>query len=375
MQGISNFRHRTYFIIEISRVYKLNTNEGWCIVFCLNRTQYEAMFQWWCEEEVSHDLHYIIGGKGMLFFTDYSLSNIFIALAVLVGLVAVNELTRRSKILSIIFYIGLPIILGIFVWPKTAIRGDGDWFPIVKTMSALIGVIAFMAIRFIPKLIDKKIMLVFPFAILAVNIIEAILRDLEIFNAYNGTEYFSEVEGLMFMGGPWNVMNAIAGVFLILSMTGLVGIKIANTKSKDMVWPDMLWFWIVAYSLWNMAYCYNCISNRAMYAGLLLLIACEISEIFFKRGAWLQHRAQTLALWGMFSITFSNYATSPLFSIVSTNSPVTMFILSLSALISCAGVFAFAVYKIIKTKRNPFKTDLYVDMKAYKKNLEANNLG
>ena len=310
-----------------------------------------------------------------MFFTNYTLANVGIALAVLVALVLVNELTRRSKMLSIIVYIAVPIILGIFVWPNTAVRGDGDWFPIVKTISALIGVIAFMAIRYIPKLINKKIMLVFPFAILAINIVEAIMRDIEIFNTYNGVEVFSQIENLTFMGGPWNIMNAIAGVFLILSMTGLVGIKIANTKSKDMVWADMLWFWIVAYSLWNMAYCYNCISTRAMYAGLLLIIACEISELFFKRGAWLQHRAQTLALWGMFSITFSNYSTSPLFSIVSTNSPVTMFILSLAALISCVGVFAFAVYKIIKTKRNPFKEDLFVDMESYKKNLEANNLG
>ncbi len=310
----------------------------------------------------------------MLFFTGFTWANLATAIAIVVGLVLINEITRRSKYLSIAIYIVMPIVLGITVWRQTAIRGGGDWFPIVKTLSALVGVIAFMAIRHIPNLINKKVMLVFPFAILAINIVEAIFRDLEIFTSYNGQAVFDEVQGLTFMGGAWNVMNAIAGVFLILTLTGLVGIRVANTKSKDMVWPDMLWFWILAYDLWNMAYCYNCISTRSMYAGFLLLLSCTISEIFFKRGVWLQHRAQTLALWGMFSITFSSYQSSPLFTIVSTNSPLPLFILSFLALAVNTAVLVYEIYKIIKTKRNPLKEDLYVDLKGYKQNLTANNL-
>ncbi len=309
-----------------------------------------------------------------MFFTGYTFANVAIALVCLVSLVAVNELSRRSKKLSIALYIVLPIALAIFVWPETAVKGDGDWFPIVKTCSALVGVIAFMAIRYIPNLLEKaKWMLVFPFAILAINIVEAIIRDIEVFSTYKTLTYDS-VQGLWFVGGAWNIMNAIAGVILIVTLTGLVGIKVANTKTKDMVWGDMLWFWIIAYDLWNMAYCYNCISTRSMYAGLILLISCTVCEFFFKRGAWLQHRAQTLALWGMFSVTFSDYASSPLFSITSTNNTTPLFILSFLALTANLAVLVFEIYTIKKTKRNPLKEDLYQDLKAYKLNMQENGL-
>ena len=30
-----------------------------------------------------------------------------------------------------------------------------------------------------------------------------------------------------------------------------------------MIWPDMLWAWIIAYDLWNFAYTYNCMSDHS----------------------------------------------------------------------------------------------------------------
>ena len=75
-----------------------------------------------------------------------------------------------------------------------------------------------------------------------------------------------------------------------------------------MIWPDMIWAWIIAYDLWNFAYTYNCISDHSAYAGLALLLACTIPTFFIKKGAWLQHRAQTLALWIMFVMTVPQFA-------------------------------------------------------------------
>lgn len=310
----------------------------------------------------------------MFFFTNYTWQNVLIGLAVLVGLILVNDITRRSKWLSIAVYIVLPLVLTFTVWPKTAVRGNGDWFPVVKTYSALVGVVGFMAIRYIKGASTKKWLLFFPFLILSINIAEAVYRDFEVFFAYRGEAVMNSVDGLFMQGGIWNVLNAIAGIVLILTLSGVFGIKVANTKSKDMIWPDQLWFWIIAYDLWNISYCYNCISTRSMYAGLLLLLSCTLSEFFLKKGAWLQHRAQTLALWAMFSITFSNYAKSPLFSITSSYKPAALIVISILSIGSNISVLVYEIMHIVKTKRNPVTQDVYADLKSYKSVLKDNNL-
>ncbi len=305
----------------------------------------------------------------MFFFTNYTLASILTALAALLGLIIVNELTRRNKWVSIGVYIILPILLTIFVWRV----GDGSssnstWFAWVKTYSALAGVIGFMAIRYLPKLETSKFAQFFPGFILGFNILEAVIRDVECFMKGSFVE-----GGLTIIGGPWNLMNAAAGIILIITMTGWTGIKVAKTKSQDMIWPDQLWFWIIAYDLWNMAYCYNCLSTRSFYAGFILLLSCTLPSFFIKRGAWLQHRAQTLALWGMFSLTFA-YSNSPLFGITTTNNPAALFTLSALALLSNIAVLVYVIYRSSKTKRNFIKQDLFDHLKVYRQALKENNL-
>lgn len=315
----------------------------------------------------------------MFFFDNYTWQNILVAIAVLAALVILNEITRRFKWAALVMYLIVPIALTIFVWPKTAVRGSGDWFPIVKTLSALAGVLGFMVIRY-TKAGKNKWVLLFPFLILAINIAEAVYRDIEVFMNYAGKPgVFNQIDGLYMQGGPWNIMNAVAGIFLILTITGWFGIKVADTKSRDMIWPDQLWFWVVAYDLWNLSYCYNCISTRAMYAGFLLLISCTIAEFFIERGAYLQHRAQTLALWAMFSVTFSDYANpdsafGSLFSITSSYKPEALWVIATLSLVFNAGLFVFMIYKSVKAGRNPYTKDLYTDMKTYNRVLEINGL-
>lgn len=305
----------------------------------------------------------------MFFFENYSFQSILMFLILLGFLLLINEITRRSKWAAIGFYIIMPLIFSVFLWPKSAGAGTsgGYWFAWVKTYSALAGVIGFMAIRYIKKIGDNKYAVYFPVTILVINIIEAIFRDIEVYSLDGVYE-----NGIYLLGGPWNIINAIAGVLLILTLTGWMGIKVANTKSKDMIWTDQLWFWIIAYDLWNISYCYNCISNRAMYAGVLIILACTLAEVF-KRGAWLQHRAITLALWGMFSLSL-NYAQYPMFGITSTHNPNALLTLSILSLIANLSVFAYEVYTIKKTKRNPLKEELYTHLKSYQKNLSSNGL-
>ncbi len=131
------------------------------------------------------------------------------------------------------------------------------------------------------------------------------------------------VDHVWMISGPWNIMNAIAGILNIITICGWFGIFISKDKSRDMIWPDMLWMWIIAYDLWNFAYTYNCMSDHSTYTGLALLIACTVPTFFTKRGAWLQHRAQTLALYAMFAMALPQFYTFA--EIPTTHNPTAFF--------------------------------------------------
>lgn len=283
-------------------------------------------------------------------------------LAVLCGLIFVNEITRRSKWLSVFFYLVLPIVLTFTVWMKKAVPGTpmGYWFPWVKCYSALAGVLGFMALRHVKGLDKNKWMLLFPPFILAINIAEAVFRDFQCFG-YNGV-----VDGIFIYGGAWNIMNGIAGILNIITISGWLGIYVSKGKSKDMLWPDQLWFWIIAYDLWNFAYVYNCIPDHSFYSGAILLLSCTIPAFFIKKGAWLQHRAQTLALWAMFSLTFPYFADTSKFAVQSSHDPIALMVVSGLALASNIAVFIYHFYRVFKLKKNPLKDEIYSDLAAYK---------
>ena len=214
-------------------------------------------------------------------------------------------------------------------------------------------------------------MLLFPPLILSINILQAVLRDIEIgityWNSHSGP-IMGEVVGVM--GGPWNLLNALAGILNIIAITGWFGIVIRKQtkkdKSKDMLWPDMLWFWIIAYDLWNFSYTYNAIPTHAFYAGLALLIAPTICAFTIGKGAWLQHRAQTLAIWCMFAQTFPAFQDKGAFMVQSTYNETIYLTLSSVALLSNVLVIIYMLYKVKTTKRNPYKGDLYTDLEGYK---------
>ncbi len=133
-----------------------------------------------------------------------------------------------------------------------------------------------------------------------------------------------------------------------------------------MLWPDQLWMWIIPYDLWNFAYVYNCIGDHAFYAGAALLLACTIPAFFIKKGAWLQHRAHTLAVWVMFAMTFPAFIDTSMFAVKSSNNETALFIVSALSLLSNIALIVYHVYMIVKTKRNPLKEEIYKDLNAYK---------
>ena len=297
---------------------------------------------------------------------------------VFAGLFLFNEFSRRQKWAGFFSFVILPIILTV-VW-MTVLKDVTytDWFHLAKVYSATAGCIGFWCIRHIEKkdkitgevvwrLADNKIALCFPPLILAINIIEAVARDIEVGSTYwmmNSGAIGGEVVGVM--GGPWNYMNAAAGILNIIAITGWFGIVIRKQtkkdKSKDMLWPDMLWFWIIAYDLWNFVYTYNCIPTHSWYAGLALLIAPTLCAFTVGKGAWLQHRAQTLAIWCMFAQTFPNFQDTGMFVVKSTYNTTIYTILGAIALASNIAVLVYMIYKIVKTKRNPYKGELYIEL-------------
>ncbi len=306
-----------------------------------------------------------------LFYNGITVSSLLTLVIFIAGLVLVNELTRRSKIGSIAVYCVLPVVLAILVFNGILGSPTGKtWFGWVKVVSALIGVYGFMLIRF-TKLGDRKFAIIFPGTILSLNIAEAIYREFEVFITYKTAVV--DPAGSLILGGPWNILNAISGILCIVTLTGFVGIRVSKDKSKDMVWPDMTWIYIIAYTLWNFAYVYNCISIRSMYAGFSILVAALISEFFFKKGAWLQHRAQILSFYAMFSLTL-DYQVLDSFKVIPTYSTFALMTISTVAFVFNIGALFYMIFKIVKTKKNPFKEEIYIDLKYYEKSISANNL-
>ena len=287
---------------------------------------------------------------------------------VLGALIALNEVTRRWKWAGLAFFVALPLVLTIFVWPHTAGAGSstGTWFHWVKVYSALAGCLGFMLIRYVPRLAKNRWMLMFPAAILAINIGEAVIRDFEV-AGLQGMH-----DGVFMVGGPWNYMNAIAGILNLVTICGWAGIIVSSDKSKDMIWPDMMWFWIIAYDLWNFAYVYNCVGDHSFYAGAALLISCTIPAFFIKKGAWLQHRAHTLALWMMFTMAVPTFVTSSPFAVESSHNSTALFVVSALSLAANIAVAAYQLYVIVTGRLNPLRDELYTDQPSYREVREAN---
>lgn len=306
----------------------------------------------------------------MFFFEPISAATWLVFFAVLIGLMIFNEIGRYNKTTGIILFVILPLILTIFVWPRTSGSDSGastaNWFQWAKTYSALAGCWIFMGLRFSEKIQKKKWYYTLPAAILAINIAEAVVREFQV-AGMNGV-----INGMTYIGGPWNYMNATAGILNLLTICGWYGIIISKNKQKDMIWPDMTWFWIIAYDLWNFAYLYNCVTDRALYGGLALLLSCTIPAFTIKKGAWLQHRAQTLALWMMVVMTVPNFFTIGQHAVASTHNPTAYYLVSVIALAFNVGVAIYQLNTIIKNKKNPLKDELYTELATYQKIRQAN---
>ncbi|MEM5770258.1 MAG: DUF5692 family protein, partial [Bacillota bacterium] len=124
---------------------------------------------------------------------------------ILAGLIFLNEVTRYNKYTGLFFFVALPLVLSIFVWPKTSGVGTGaqtaNWFAWIKVYSALLGCYIGLGLRFSKKMQSKKWCLVLAPTILALNILEAVVREIQVIGMQG------VIDDMFFMGGPWNAMN------------------------------------------------------------------------------------------------------------------------------------------------------------------------
>lgn len=250
---------------------------------------------------------------------------------VFAGLVILNEIGRRTKIGGIVIFVIIPAILTIyFIAIQAGLFGGhsnqtyeymNGWFHYAKLYAADIGVVGFLMIKYKWGIGKKEWFKPWPFVIVAINILIAVVSDFEsAIRAYQITGDFSGAwwasnEGVFLYGGWWNIVNGIAGLINIFCMTGWWGIY-SSKKKDDMLWPDMTIWFIVAYDIWNFEYTYCNLPTHTWYCGVALLLAPTFANALWNKGGWIQNRAMTLATWCMFAQVLPLFQLSNTFSVL-----------------------------------------------------------
>jgi hypothetical protein len=303
----------------------------------------------------------------MFFVESIPWYNVITWFAVLGALLLLIEVIRMRQWTSLAIFIVLPIALTPvwFLFPDPEIR---NWFYWAKVYSALAGSIIFMVIRFTDFHKSHKWYLVFPPAILGLNIAEAVAREFQIGASGVGLDVSKGLElfNMPCISGDWNYANAIAGILNIMLMCGWSGIFASRGKRKDMMWPDQIRLWVVAYGVWIISYVYSCSTFNAFYSGFALNIAATIPAIFWAKGAWLQHRAATLSFWMMWIMTFPRFFYEGTFAVGLSYNPWANRALAYTALALNVILACWQVYRIIKNRRNPLKDEIFTDLPEYK---------
>lgn len=312
---------------------------------------------------------------------------------VFVGLILVNEIARRTKLGGILTLVILPAALTVHfiaIYIGAASGADwalnnqtyvhmNSWFHYAKLYAATIGCIGFMMLKYKWSIGKTEWFKVYPFLIVAINILIAVGSDLEsavrgaIALKETGSSWWLSSEGVWLYGGWWNVLNAIAGVLNILCMTGWWGIY-SSKKKDDMLWPDMTFAFIIAYDIWNFEYTYNNLPTHSWYCGLALLLAPTFAAMLWNKGGWIQNRANTLALWCMFAQVFPLFQDNSRFSVIPRiyadgfmdknvhprlADPTAQGVIAIAALAANVLVFGIIIKRSIEQKKNPYKNEIW----------------
>ena len=316
-------------------------------------------------------------------------------LLVFVGLIVANEIARRTKWGGIACFLVLPAILTVYfisIYVGAAMGAEwaltnptylymNGWFHYFKLYAATAGCIGFMMIKYQWGIGKKEWFKVFPFLIVAANILIAVVSDFEsaIKGAMSVDGWWLSSENVWLYGGWWNWLNGIAGIVNIFCMTGWWGIYVSKDK-KDMLWPDMIWLYIIAYDVWNFQYTYLNLPTHAWFCGLALLLAPTVANALWNKGGWIQNRANTLALWCMFAQVFPLFQDRSIFTTIpvlyadgfmdaavrpALVNPVPQGVISIASLAINVLVLALIIKRSVEQKKNPYKQEIFTDTKDF----------
>ena len=316
-------------------------------------------------------------------------------LMVFVGLILANEFARRSKWGGIACFLVLPAGLTIYfisIYVGAAMDAQwalnnptyvymNSWFHYFKLYAATLGCIGFMMLKYKWSIGKKEWFKVFPFLIVAANILIAVISDFEsgIKGALSPDGWWLSSENVWLYGGWWNWLNGIAGIINIFCMTGWWGIYASKDK-KDMLWPDMIWLYILAYDVWNFQYTYLNLPTHTWYCGLALLLAPTVANALWNKGGWIQNRANTLALWCMFAQVFPLFQDRSIFTTLpvlyadgfmdaairpTLVNPVPQGVISIVSLAINVLALALIIKRSKEQKKNPYKQELFTDTKDF----------
>jgi len=316
-------------------------------------------------------------------------------LLVFVGLILVNEFARRSKVGGVACFLVLPAGLTVYfiaIYVGAAMGAEwalnnatylymNSWFHYFKLYAATFGCIGFMMLKYKWSLGKQEWFKVFPFLIVAANILIAVVSDFEsgIKGAMSPDGWWLSSENVWLYGGWWNWLNGIAGIVNIFCMTGWWGIYSSKGR-KDMLWPDMIWLYILAYDVWNFQYTYLNLPTHAWFCGVALLLAPTVANAFWNKGGWIQNRANTLALWCMFAQVFPLFQDASIFTTIpvlyadgfmdaairpTAVNPVPQGVISILSLGINVLVLAIIIKRARAQKKNPYKNEIFTDTKDF----------
>ncbi len=316
-------------------------------------------------------------------------------LMVFVGLILANEFARRTKWGGIACFLVLPagltiyfisIYVGAAMGAQWALNNPtylymNSWFHYFKLYAATLGCIGFMMLKYKWSIGKKEWFKVFPFLIVAANILIAVISDFEsgIKGAMSPDGWWLSSENVWLYGGWWNWLNGSAGIINIFCMTGWWGIYASKDK-KDMLWPDMIWLYILAYDVWNFQYTYLNLPTHTWYCGLALLLAPTFANALWNKGGWIQNRANTLALWCMFAQVFPLFQDRSIFTTLpvlyadgfmdaairpTLVNPVPQGVISIASLAINVLALALIIKRSKEQKKNPYKQEIFTDTKDF----------
>lgn len=332
---------------------------------------------------------------------------------VFTGLILMNEIGRRTKLGGVCVFVVLPLILtAYFIAVALGAKAGAEWalnnqtylymngwFHYAKLYAADIGCVGFIMIKYKWGIGAKEWFKPWPFVIVAINILIAVGSDIEsavkgfAAGGMAGGWWFSS-ENVWLYGGWWNIVNAIAGVINILCMTGWWGIY-SSKKHDDMLWPDMTFWFIIAYDVWNFEYTYCNLPTHTWYCGFALLLAPTFANAFWNKGGWIQNRANTLAIWCMFAQVFPLFQLKEPFAVLPslykgavehgitaldmtkigsvaeleaagiTANPTAQGVVAVLALAANVICFAVILKRSFEQKKNPYKNEIFAGTRDF----------